>query len=156
MLHTVDLGYLVLLLIDVRTIARANGENGKTYKNATIVGPAPAPVPPEKTYTPAQVSTIQSVEKIFNENLMIKSPPASNKIPWSDWTLVIQATWETAMLANMPPAEAVALVNTTLIAYSNGKLETPSVDDVLDAQYSQADPTLKSELKEKEDDIPWG
>ena len=117
---------------------KETSKNGKTYKNATIVGPAPAappPAPPQQT---------PSVEAQFNQ---IKQQ-ASGKISWDDWTLAIRLIWDIVQDTGMPPAEGVALVSTTLIAYSNGKLETP-VFPVMD------DPVVDGNSEVKEDDIPW-
>lgn len=79
--------------------------NGKVYRDAKIIGPAPI----QQQQRPAQAP----------------APAQQAKIPWADWAVVIQSAWEAASAAGMPPAEAVAVVNTTLIAFSNGKLETP-------------------------------
>jgi hypothetical protein len=126
------------------SIKETKGKDGRIFRDAEIVGPAPAQIP--QPIPPAPPTPQASVEAQFNslKPNIYAEPPRSGKIPWSDWTLVIQATWEAAMLAQMPPAEAVALVNTTLIAYSNGKLETPI----------EAGPISDGDAKD--DDIPWG
>jgi len=119
-------------------ITETQGKDGRIFKDAEIIGPAPGVPPPPPPQTP-------SVEAQFNQ---IKQQ-ASGKISWDDWALVIRTTWDIVTDTNMPPAEGVALVNTTLIAYSNGKLETP-VFPVIDD-----DGVVGANSEAKEDDIPW-
>lgn len=102
-------------------IKEKQGNDGRVFKTATIIAPAPAPAPQEQM--PAS-----------QRGLTIGQPPLSPtaqpgplnvKIKWDDWCMVLQSAWQAATDAGMPPAEAVAVVSTTLIAFSNGKLETP-------------------------------
>jgi len=118
-------------------------KNGKTYKNATIVGPAPAAPPP----APPSLEAI--AKEAFNQlkpNSYAEAP-RNSKISWDDWCLMIRASWQILSSLDLPHAEAVAVISTTLIAFSNGKLETPveagPVSDGAEAPEA------------KDDDIPW-
>jgi len=129
-------------------------KNGRSFKNATIIGPAPAPA--------AQPSVMADFNAVKAESMAMgqkppqvqpaaqpapsvaySSPHASAKIPWWDWVHVIRMSWDVAIETGMPPAEAVALINTTLIAYSNGKLEAPPA------------PLTGEEQAPQDDDIPF-
>jgi len=116
-------------------ITETKGKDGRIFKDAEIIGPAPGVPPPPPPQTP-------SVEAQFNQ---LKH---NGKISWDDWTLAIRLIWDIVQDTGMPPAEGVALVSTTLIAYSNGKLETPVIP-VQDVEI------FPGNSEAKDDDIPW-
>ena len=125
-------------------ITETQGKDGRVFKDAEIIGPAPAAPPPAP---PAQTP---SVEAAFNQ----LKQQHNGKIPWSDWSLVCRAAHELACLLE-PDDQGehicewsnarAALVNTVMIAFSNGKLETPI----------EAGPVSDGDAEGKEDDIPW-
>ena len=102
-------------------ITEKQGKDGRVFKTATIIAPAPAQAPQQqerqvdRSPTPSQPQLSPTAQP----------GPLNVKIKWDDWCMVLQSAWQAATDAGMPPAEAVAVVNTTLIAFSNGKLETP-------------------------------
>jgi len=135
------------------SIKETQGKDGRVFRDAEIIGPAglapdtPPPAPPAQT---------PSVEAQFNQikpNSYAEAP-RNNKIPWSDWSLMCRAAHELACLLE-PDDQGehicersnarAALVNTVMIAFSNGKLETPV----------EAGPVSDGDAEVKEDDIPW-
>ena len=121
----------------------------KTYRDAYIVGPAPA-----QFAAAAQVH--QLAQSIGNGALVQPAPQsaptgnvdapkaefrASGKIPWVNWACLAEAAWAQGAAIGMPPAECVAYVNTTLIAYSNGKIDLPV--------------PMVAELEPGSDDFDW-
>lgn len=103
------------------SIATNTGKDGRVFKTATIIAPAPAQAPQEQMPASQRGLTIGQPQL----SPTAQPGPLNVKIKWDDWCMVLQSAWQAATDAGMPPAEAVAVVNTTLIAYSNGKLETP-------------------------------
>ena len=126
----------------------------KTYRDAFIVGPAPAQfAQAEKVHQLAQ--SIGSGPEKGNGWPAPESAPTGNvgplnvefkpsgRIAWADWALVTKAAWELSqeLIPPMPFAEAVAYINTTLIAYSNNKIDLPV--------------PLVAELEPGSDDFDW-
>ena len=143
----------------------------KTYRDAYIVGPAPAQFAQADavhqlaqgiypTPTPGQLATraeypAQGIGNGANAQPAPQSAPTGNvgplnvefkpsgRIAWADWALVTKAAWELSqeLIPPMPFAEAVAYINTTLIAYSNNKIDLPV--------------PLVAELEPGSDDFDW-
>lgn len=121
---------------------KETSKNGKTYKNATIVGPAPSaqPAPP-----PAPPSLEAIAKEAFNQLKPASyALPPNGKISWDDWVSVAMAAGELAERLALEMDARGAFINTTMIAFSNGKLETPP------------QPIFNGDTDNgKEDDIPW-
>ena len=128
----------------------------KTYRDAFIVGPAPAqfaqaaavhelaqnigngatqanPSPAPQSAPTGNIGPSNAISDGFGiaplaAALALGRP--SGKIAWADWALVTKAAWELSqeLLPPMPFAEAVAFCSTTLIAYSNGKIDLPVIE----------------------------
>jgi hypothetical protein len=128
----------------------------KTYRDAFIVGPAPAqfaqaeavhqlaqsigngapsanpalpPSPYEvKRFEYTQAQPAPQSAPTGNVDAPKAEFKPSGKIAWADWARMAEAAWAQGAAIGMPPTECVAYVNTTLIAYSNGKIDLPVVE----------------------------
>lgn len=136
---------------------------GKTYYDAHIAGPAPAQFAqaaavhqlaqsigqPQTAHQSAHTANIGPLNGdsggLGNAPLaaVLALGKPSGKIAWADWAHIAETAWAQGAAIGMPPSECVAYVNTTLIAFSNGKLELPV----------KADPLAGS--KEPGDDDPF-
>ncbi len=117
-------------------------KDGKIFRNATIIGPAPPAASVEEQfkagdavyarYTGQREAGAPDATKPLafppsaSSGPSAPLPPLSGKIPWDDWIFTAGMAWNYAVnVCAMPPAEAVAFVNTTLISFSNGKIAMP-------------------------------
>jgi hypothetical protein len=129
-------------------IKDVKGKDGKTYHNATIIGPAPGqlnevfhPQQRQQNSEPQWPDPAKVIEQSKPSNYQ---PPA--KISWSDWVATAQSACELANLMSLENDARAAFINTTMIALSNGKLELPT----------DAGPALVDEPGDaKTDDVPW-
>lgn len=120
--------------------------NGGFFMDATIIGPAHQPPAAQPQFSPTpqrgaresapadqlgplapQQAPQQVVHQAPPSAPTVQAPPPSGKIAWEDWVFVTGLAWDYAInRCAMPPAEAVAYVSTTLIAFSKGNLELPA------------------------------
>ena len=137
-------------------IENVQGDNGKTYKHAHLIEPPPPQqaqqAQPMQVHQPAPVSATGQPGPLNAGN---------GKIKWEDWELIARAASELAWKlepepATSPndhaPAARLAFVNTTLIAFSNGKLELPTeAGPVSREPGDDGDPYADADAV-----VPWG
>lgn len=126
----------------------------KIFREAEIIGPAG--FDPVKMQLPPMKGT---------------SGASNGKIKWDDWVQIARAASELAWKlepepATSPndhaPAARLAFVNTTLIAYSNGKLELPTDAGPVSREPGSDDAFSKSQhfddgaYDDPDAVIPWG
>ena len=136
-------------VFDVAIVEKPNPKGG-FYRNATIIGPAgqPAqqqaqpkqPAQPVQQNAPAGQPGPITISDGFSRTYPGIQP---SKISFEDWGRAASSAWTLGVALGMPAAECVAFVSTTLIAFSNGKLELPKVDD---SEFGDVPPS---------DDIPF-
>jgi hypothetical protein len=109
-------------------IWEVKGKNGKAYLHADLMEPPPQAV---DTRLPPLLAP-QPEKNLINGAQNLRP---NDKIKWEDWVQISEAAHDLAVRmepepATSPndhaPAARLAFVNTTLIAFSNGKLELPT------------------------------
>ena len=113
------------------------GNNGQTYRNAQIIGPAPTQQP---TTAPPPGTAIPLPNGVDASRVIVGQP--SGKVPWDEWVRVINATTAISVDLNMPPEVQVGLLQTTLVTLRDGKLESPPVPTETTREPGQDDDTI--------------
>ena len=138
------------------------GKNGKDYMHADLIPehpqqaqqaqPAQQPKPAAQPYSNGNPPQQGATGIAFG-----MPPPSNGKIKWDEWTEIADAASQLAHRlepdrlplngdAGLSTATArIAFVNTTLIAFSNGKLELPT----------EAGPVSTAGAYDDPDDIPF-
>jgi hypothetical protein len=120
-------------VFNIGAVKESTSKDGaKVFREAEIIGPAAGTIDP-KTWPQAPLSAAPSPKvQPYSQSALNGTPGASSgKIKWDDWCVIAKSAHELALLMEQglsadTATARVAFVNTTLIAFSNGKLELPT------------------------------
>ena len=106
-----------------------SADGKRIFREAEIIGPAMATL--QRPAQPAAILPKPGGDSYGNSTTA--PAPSNGKIKWDDWVEIARAAHELAVGMEPEPgtngdasAARLAFVNTTLIAFSNGKLELPT------------------------------